>query len=279
MCYNFFDYTKIIQDFPKILRKAPERNFMFSYKSAFQGKNLLPPVFTGSTLKLFALIFMLIDHIGAVILEHGVILSYNRQLPYALSYSASLSVSQIDQVLRGIGRLAFPIFCFLLVEGFFHTSNRKKYTFRLFLFALISEIPFDLAFNSSLLEFTYQNVMFTLLFGLLTIWGMEKARFVRPLLAILPAAAGIFIGWLFQADYDWRGIILIIVLYVFYQYPVEKTIIGCLCLLWEPLACLAFIPLNMYNHQKGQGMKYLFYLFYPVHLLILFCIRYALFRI
>ena len=188
---------------------------MFSYKSAFQGKNLLPPVFTGSTLKLFALIFMLIDHIGAVILEHGVILSYNRQLPYALSYSASLSVSQIDQVLRGIGRLAFPIFCFLLVEGFFHTSSRKKYAFRLFLFALISEIPFDLAFNSSLLEFTYQNVMFTLLFGLLTIWGMEKARFVRPLLAILPAAAGIFIGWLFQADYDWRGIILIIVLYVF----------------------------------------------------------------
>lgn len=252
---------------------------MFSDKSAFQGKNLLPPVFTGSTLKLFALIFMLIDHIGAVILEHGVILSYNRQLPYALSYSASLLVSQIDQILRGTGRLAFPIFCFLLVEGFFHTSNRKKYTFRLFLFALISEIPFDLAFNSSLLEFSYQNVMFTLLFGLLTIWGMEKARFVRPLLAILPAAAGIFIGWLFQADYDWRGIILIIVLYVFYQYPVEKTIIGCLCLLWEPLACLAFIPLNMYNHQKGQGMKYLFYLFYPVHLLILFCIRYAIFRI
>ena len=95
---------------------------MFSDKSAFQGKNLLPPVFTGSTLKLVALIFMLIDHIGAVILEHGVILSYNRQLPYALSYSASLLVSQIDQILRGIGRLAFPIFCFLLVEGFFHTS-------------------------------------------------------------------------------------------------------------------------------------------------------------
>ena len=188
---------------------------MFSYKTAFQGKNLLPPVFTGSTLKLFALVLMLIDHIGAVILEHGVILSYNRQSSYALSYSASLLVSQIDQILRGIGRLAFPIFCFVLVEGFFHTSNRIRYAFRLFLFALLSEVPFDLAFNSSLLEFSYQNVMFTLLFGLLTIWGMEKAHFIHPFLSILPAAAGIFTGWLFQADYDWRGIILIIVLYVF----------------------------------------------------------------
>lgn len=112
----------IIQNYTglsKILRKDPERNFMFSYKTAFQGKNLLPPVFTGSTLKLFALVLMLIDHIGAVILEHGVILSYNRQSSYALSYSASLLVSQIDQILRGIGRLAFPIFCFVLVEGFF----------------------------------------------------------------------------------------------------------------------------------------------------------------
>src|SRR5699024_2625774 len=105
-------------------RKAPERNFMFSDKSAFQGKNLLPPVFTGSTLKLFALIFMLIDHIGAVILEHGVILSYNRQIPYVLSFSTILLVSLIYQILLGFGLLAFPIFCFLLVEGFFHTSNR-----------------------------------------------------------------------------------------------------------------------------------------------------------
>lgn len=99
---------------------------MFAYKSVFQGKSLLPPVFTGSTLKLFALIFMLIDHIGAVILEHGVIYSYNNQLPTALSYSASLFCSQIDQVLRGIGRLAFPIFCFLLVEGFFSHLQQKK---------------------------------------------------------------------------------------------------------------------------------------------------------
>lgn len=252
---------------------------MFSYQSVYRGKNLLPPIFTGSTLKLFALVFMLIDHIGAVILEHGVIYSYNQQLPSALSYSSSLLCSQIDQILRGIGRLAFPIFCFLLVEGFFHTSNRKKYAFRLFLFALLSEIPFDLAFNSSILEFSYQNVMFTLLFGLLTIWGMEKSLSVHPLLPLLSGAAGIFAGYFFHADYDWKGIVLIIILYIFYQYPIEKTVIGCLSLLWEPLACLAFIPLNMYNHQKGQGMKYLFYFFYPVHLLILFCIRYAIFLI
>lgn len=240
-------------------------------------RQLLPPILTSGALKWIALITMFIDHIGAVILEKGVISAYNQGLPTALSYDTSLLFSKMDFLIRQIGRISFPIFCFLLVEGFYHTSNRKKYALRLFLFACISEIPFDLCFRGKVLEFSYQNVMFTLLIGFLTMWAMEILKEKKEILGIIPAVLGILTGFLFQADYNWKGIVLILVFYVFYFYPVEKTVAGCLALYWEPTACLAFIPINLYNHQKGNGPKYFFYFFYPVHLLLFFFIRYAVF--
>lgn len=239
---------------------------------------LLPPVLNGSTLKIIAIITMLIDHIGAVILEYGFITAYQNGLPGALSYEATYRIWQIDRILRTIGRISFPIFCFLLVEGFIYTSNRKRYLGRLAIFALISEIPFDLCFNFHILEFTYQNVMFTLLIGLLTITLMEESRKKYPALALLPAAAGLLLGYVMQTDYDWKGVLLIIVFYLFHSFPLEKTVAGCLCLLWEAKACFAFIPINMYNGKRGRKIKYFFYLFYPVHLLLLFFIRYAIFH-
>lgn len=253
---------------------------MFIKKPApFYEKRLLPPLLSGSVLKWIALLTMLIDHIGAVFLEKGVLSAYSQQLPTAWSYETSLLLYQTDRVLRQIGRISFPIFCFLLVEGFVHTSNRKKYALRLFLFACISEIPFDLCFNNHLVEFSYQNVMFTLLLGFLVLWAMDFARSRHTALALLPAALGIFLGCLLRADYNWKGIVLILLLYLFYTYPLEKTIVCCLALLWEPAACLAFIPLNLYNHQKGKSTKYFFYIFYPAHLLLLFLLRYLVFGI
>lgn len=242
-------------------------------------KRFFPPVFSANALKWLAVITMFIDHVGAVFIEKGVISAYNQHLPTALSYDASLFLSKMDRVLRQVGRISFPIFCFLLVEGFYHTSNRFKYAKRLFLFTLLSEIPFDLCFRGKLVDFSYQNVMLTLFLGLLVIWAADTLRQKKPALLLLPAAAGLVLGWLCHADYDWKGILLIFVFYLFYAYPAERTIAGCLSLLWEPMACLSFIPINMYNHQKGGGKKYFFYFFYPVHLLILFFIRRLVFHI
>lgn len=240
----------------------------------------LPPLLSGSALKWIALFTMLIDHIGAVLLECGVLQAYSQNLPTALTYETSYFIFQADLIIRQIGRISFPIFCFLLVEGFHYTSNRKKYALRLFLFALLSEIPFDLALQGTFLEFSYQNVMFTLLFGFLTLWAMEKVKAIHPGLSLILAGLGLLVGYFFHADYNWKGIVLILILHVFYYYSVEKTIAGCLALLWEPMACLAFIPLNLYNHQKGRrSPKYFFYLFYPTHLLVLFLIRYLIFHI
>ena len=102
---------------------------------------------SGSTLKLIAIVSMLIDHVAAAVIV---------RVLYAGHWTEQLY--QIYRVMRSVGRIAFPIFCFFLVEGFEHTRDRKKYALRLFLFALISEIPFDLAFSAEILEVQYQNV-------------------------------------------------------------------------------------------------------------------------
>lgn len=91
---------------------------------------------SGSTLKLIAIITMLIDHIGAAVIARLLIAGQGSEMLYKIYYA-----------MRAVGRVAFPIFCFLLVEGFFYTGSRKKYALRLFGFALLSEIPFDLAFS------------------------------------------------------------------------------------------------------------------------------------
>ena len=95
------------------------------------------------------------------------------------------------------------------------------------------------------------------------------------------AGLGVLTGYLARSDYGWKGIILILIFYLFYYQPVEKTIAGCLALLWEAPACFAFLSINLYNHQRGRGhsFKYFFYWFYPVHILVLVGIRYGLFGI
>ena len=117
---------------------------------------------TGNTLKLIAIFTMLIDHIGAAVIEAGILSSNDMAI---LETERGMQWYLADIVLRLIGRLAFPIFCFLLVEGFTHTGNEAKYARNLLLFALISEIPFDLAFFGRLFFPGAQNVYFTLFLG------------------------------------------------------------------------------------------------------------------
>ena len=115
-------------------------------------------------LKLIAIVTMLIDHIGAAILLPAGMMAVNTLNSWIDIYGLS----------RSIGRTAFPIFVFLLVEGFFHTHSRKKYFGRLLLFALLSEIPFDMAIYGKPVYMGSQNVFWTLVIGFLTIWGIEN---------------------------------------------------------------------------------------------------------
>ena len=214
---------------------------------------------SGYWLKVIAVISMLIDHTSAVILE---------QIP-GLENPAFL--------MRIIGRLAFPIYCFLLVEGFYHTRSRAKYAGRLFLFSLISEVPFDLAFSRRMWDFSSNNVFFTLLFGLLVIWGVEKIRqkFVADVYGEKAAAIRVIL------DYDLSGIVTIFAIFMFYPKKVKGMGIGVLVLtllasIIEAAAFLDMIPVYFYNGTRGKQMKYFFYVFYPAHLFLLAMIARAM---
>lgn len=222
-------------------------------------------IFSSSTLKLIALVTMFIDHFGLAIVYWS-----DSRIPYY-------------QLCRNIGRIAFPIYCFLLVEGFFHTRSRLRYAASLLIFAILSEIPFNLVLGARLWLPEYQNVFFTLLFGLLAIWAMEKLRKKHTLLMLLPAACAMAAAYLMQTDYDFKGVLLIIILYLFRERPLPRFVCGALCLYWEWKAIFAWIPITLYNGErgwlKGPVLKYLFYVFYPVHLLLLAYLRLRFFDI
>lgn len=212
----------------------------------------------GARLKWIAIITMLIDH-SAMVFYQEISEMFHSMVPV--------------WILRGIGRLAFPIFCFLLVEGYVHTGNKTKYGIRLFLFALISEIPFDLAVKNSMINQAAQNVFFTLLFGLIAIFILDTFREKQWMGGIL-ACVVLFLADYLHTDYGGAGVLLIVGFYIFRNR--EKACIFCaivtLVLLGNMLeiaALIAFIPIHWYNGERGRQMKYFFYAFYPVHLFLL----------
>lgn len=239
---------------------------------------------SGSTLKLIAVITMLIDHVAA-----GVLIRYLfRNGIHDLDINNMSAVNQwMDQnaalfstynAMRLIGRIAFPIYCFLLVQGFEYTHNRLKYAARLLMFAVISEIPFDLLFKGQILEFGYQNVFFTLFFGLAVMMGLRwveenlGGRLFTPLLNLIVIAAGMAAAQLAKTDYAAIGVLCIVVTYLFRKKKLWQIVSGCIVFSWELTAPLAYIPIAFYNGKRGWKLKYFFYLVYPVHLFLLYLI-------
>lgn len=247
---------------------------------------------SGSTLKIIAVISMFIDHIGAAFL--GRMLVGFSSLPYIMRDSAVIKLMpwilewdkliNVYYVMRYIGRIAFPIYCFLLVEGFKRTHDVKKYALRLGIFALVSEIPFDLCFNASLIEFTYQNVFFTLFIGLLTMMAVDWSgkhrwsespindRVIRKLFTCIFTAMGIAAAELLSTDYAGTGVMCIMIMYLFRNRKVVQAIAGAVAFSWEVTAPLAFLPILAYNGKRGLKLKYFFYAFYPAHLLFIYLI-------
>lgn len=218
---------------------------------------------SGSTLKIIAIISMLIDHTGATVVRALI------RLPSVTANPDTLRMIQdLYTLMRKIGRIAFPLFCFLLVEGFLHTHDVKKYAQRMFLFALISEIPFDFALKPSWFYPSKQNVYFTLLIGLLVLWGIQTCcGKVIPQLLIL--TGGLLAAALLKTDYSYKGVFLIEVLYLFRFSRIYQCLGGAAAISWEMPAPAAFLPVYFYNGKRGISLKYFFYWFYPVHLLIL----------
>lgn len=236
----------------------------------------LPPSFlprrfqilSGSALKMIAIITMLIDHTAAVLL------SIYPPAMTPLFYMGGKGYS-VYRICRDVGRVAFPIFCFLLTEGFIHTRNRVRYGRNLFLFALISEIPWNFMFSDT---WTYvkQNVFFTLFLGYLGICAFEYFR-KTPWMQLLSLLALLLAAVKLNADYGWKGYIFVLLIYLLRNEKAAQAVVGSCWLSYEWKACFAFLSINMYNGERGfirgKASKYLFYAFYPVHIAVLVIIR------
>ena len=249
-----------------VLKKLPSRTPFL--KIPFGG-------LTSNMLRILAMAFMICDHLWAKVVPGNDWMTY-------------------------VGRLTFPIFAFMISEGFIHTSNLKKYIFRLLGFALISEIPFNLFYGGSWFYPYHQNVMFTLLFGLLAIMLIDKAKknrdaktIVKTVFLLILLGIASFIGFV---DYGFWGFLTVIMFYLFRNFPfawVAQLIAMLLMnlILFEGqtipveifghtkefaiqgFAVLALIPIWLYGGKKGKSSKFMqygFYAFYPVHMIIIY---------
>lgn len=219
---------------------------------------------SADALKWIALVTMFIDHVGAVVLEY----IPQAELP---------AVTATYYVLRYIGRLAFPIYCFLLVEGFHRTSNRMRYLRDLMIFAAISEIPFEICFMTEVGN-GFHNVYWTLTIGLAVMMALDyvkKNRFANNTwINLIIMIVGAFVAETLGCDYGAIGILLIFILYQTRDDRAKQSIFGGIAMLYEVTGPIAFVLTFFYNgERKIKKFKYAFYAFYPVHLLLLYLVR------
>ncbi len=258
---------------------------------------------TGYHLKWIALITMLVDHIGAVLIWRVYVASYSITASMQLSdfvgdkiivWVAAHQdlVYTVYEFMRYIGRMAFPIYCFLLVEGFLYTRSVIKYALRLLVFAFISEIPFDLALTGTWWNESYSNVFFTLVIGLVAVWAVSYIElfyefwkekqwdsFLGILIVVMAgvlvvAICGGFAELILKTDYGFAGVLAIVVMYLFRKtkeigFATAILVLSAFSSSTEILALLMLFPLMKYDGTRGKNIKYVFYAFYPVHLLIL----------
>lgn len=234
----------------------------------------------GNQLKLIAVISMLIDHTGLEIVGRGILFRLSAESAgYQKWYLVYL-------VMRSVGRMAFPIYAYLLVEGYTHTRDWKKYAARLGVFAILSEVPFDLLATGQMISWSAQNVFFTLFAGLLMMKMLDMARQSQRM--VLRPETGMFIqflvigitcilAWIIKSDYDYTGILLIAIFYWFRGAPENQCAAGFVWCAWMfqkwYYICgyfSAFAVLYLYNGRRGnRKWKYGYYVFYPAHMLAL----------
>lgn len=233
---------------------------------------------------------------GTMFLDHAAV---------ALIYNTGLNeisplLENIGIAMRLIGRMAFPLYAFLLVQGFLWTRDWRKYAARVAGFALVSEIPYDLVASGTVWNLERQNTMFTMLIGLLcmkmfsqleefcqssgTSWwpgaGTGNTSLLTPMGRkwfaragmILTAVIGILAADFLRVDYGSAGILLILVFYMFRFRPAEQLLGGCIVLyfmyfnVYVITAWIAIFLINHYNGERGRKLGLMPYVFYPAHL-------------
>lgn len=232
---------------------------------------------TSFGLKRVAVASMIIDHIGSFLL--GAMLEpfkSNGMLVVNGDSSATLwQIMKAKELCDLLGRAAFPIFCFLMVEGFLHTHDRARYGLRMALFALVSEIPYDLIHFHTPVSFRLQNVMFTLTVGIFTLLAVSKAEErwraapgPRWAAVAVLTAAGMALAYLVRGEYVFLGVLSAVLVYLLRDKGRLRVVGLAPLLMVSPWTLLAVPAILLYNGERGKGSQWFFYVFYPAHFLV-----------
>ena len=225
-------------------------------------------------IKIIAIVTMIIDHIGLFFFP------------------------QIE-IFRIIGRIAFPLFAWLIANGAYHTRDIKSYLSRLFYLALISQVPFTLANQQIGTSLLYLNVVFTLYLGLLAIYLIKntKNKFLWPIIILGCSVVADFI----QSDYGAMGVLSVVTFYLFLNSKIKTAISQIILLFVLPLfisileiynktsfsylyinsllevyGLIALVFIFLYKNIEGRKAKYLFYIVYPLQYIVIYLVRLAL---
>lgn len=231
---------------------------------------------SGSSIKIIAMTAMVVDHFGFIILKNVFIMNTNYEFFSDKQFNILLSLVDICNI---IGRLAFPLFCFLVVEGFYHTKNLKRYIKNLLLFALVTEPIYDWTLTDKWINFHAQNVLFTLSLGLITLVLIKKSE-KNYLLITLIIFLSSLISYVLKLDGWYYGIFLMSSFYLFRNKHFFKYIAAAIIMfvcglnfsldgLLDPYFGVSLLTLPIiyfYNGQRGLTLKYVFY---PIHLVVL----------
>lgn len=254
-------------------------------------------IISGTQIKIIATIAMIIDHFGVIILGAVTELVWFPMMVNGLLTPEQYNeIDRLIRLLYSVGDMAFPLFCFLISEGFRYTHNRKKYIGRMILFAFISELPFDIAFFSATptmaktypFYWKYQNVLFSYCIALICLSGIEniktnckasngREKFLIVLFIIACVLIIAFFAELFKCDY---GAFCVLLIVAFYMLRGRK-VIQAMCLLIVYMVTtgeqvnifvvIAALIILSYNGKEGMKIsKYFFYFFYPAHITIMY---------
>lgn len=224
---------------------------------------------TGFIIKILAVVTMVLDHI---------------------KYAVPATNCFLTQY---FGRISFPLFAFLITEGMAHTQNRKKYVIRMLIFAAISQIPFML-FRSLVADYFMLNIMFTFLFAMVGIFAIEFFKEQKEMPAVLKYIIIVSIlftillaGNFIPVDYRWFGILTVWIFYLFRENKILRTVIFIIVVILYYFlgsgynfsnvnffsvifTILPVVTILLYNGKQGKRMKYFFYWFYPIHMLVVY---------
>lgn len=264
---------------------------------------------TASTLKIITMIVLFMQNFNIVIMERLLdtdsmgksleplkgmfegIYSIQWKLQANMEYLKAVSdffeqkstIWTIYLVFTVIGCMTLPLLCYLLVQGFLKSTRRRRDLYEMGAFAIISEIPYDLATSGKVFDYTSQNVFFGLFIGLLVLTVMDyifiklkESNFLKYILSVLVVLVGMMICIFGMSFYLCFPVLIMASMYIFNSKKLFGSAVGCFTMttlsMYYLCSFLALIPIHLYNGKPGRKMGYLLYIFYPLHLLVIYMI-------